>query len=302
MRQRLIRVGVIAVATILPSTAVAQGLALELEPVVGGLTRPLGVVDPGDGSGRLFIVQQTGEVLIFNGTALEPAPFLDVSGDIACCGERGLLGFAFHPQYAANGLLYVNFTDPAGDTRVVEYQVSAGDPDVADPASARVLLTVDQPDPYTNHNGGNLQFGPDGYLYVGLGDGGGGGDPEENGQDPTTLLGSILRIDVDSTDPPLEYGIPADNPFVGDPTARDEIWVYGLRNPWRFSFDRRTGDLFIGDVGQGVSRRSTCSRRQPGGENFGWDVMEGACYERPRATPPAWCCRSSSTAGPWVGR
>lgn len=265
-----------AVAT--PVAVIAQGLTLELEPVAVGLTRPLAVADPGDGSGRLFVVQQTGEVLIFNGAALESTPFLDLSGDIACCGERGLLGFAFHPQHASNGRFYVNFTDPTGDTRVVEYQVSAGDPDVADPTTARVLLAVDQP--YTNHNGGDLHFGPDGYLYVALGDGGSGGDPDGNGQDPTTLLGSILRIDVDSTDPPLEYAIPADNPFVGDPNGRDEIWVYGLRNPWRFSFDRRTGDLFIGDVGQGTLEEIDLQpAASPGGENYGWNVMEGSsCY------------------------
>jgi hypothetical protein len=269
----------VVVAIALPSVVGAQGLALQLEPLVGGLTRPVAVADPGDGSGRLFIVQQTGEILVFNGTALEPTPFLDLSSVIACCGEQGLLGLAFHPQYAANGRFYVDYTDTSGDTRVVEYQVSAGDPDVADPTSARVLLTVDQP--YTNHNGGNLQFGPDGFLYIGLGDGGSGGDPEENGQDPTTLLGSILRLDVDATDPGLEYAVPADNPFVGNPSGRDEIWVYGLRNPWKFSFDRLTGDLFIGDVGQGrLEEIDYQPATSPGGENFGWDVMEGSlCYE-----------------------
>jgi len=278
MRSRLVRALIVTAAVVAPSASSAQGLTLELQPVVGGLTRPLGVVDAGDGSGRLFVVQQTGEVLIFNGTSLQATPFLDVSGDVACCGEQGLLGLAVHPDYAANGRFFVDYTDTNGDTRVVEYQVSA-DPDIADPASARVLLTVDQP--YTNHNGGNLQFGLDGYLYVGLGDGGGGGDPEENGQDPTTLLGSILRIDVDASDPPLEYAIPSDNPFVGNPSGRDEIWVYGLRNPWRFSFDRLTGDLFIGDVGQGrLEEIDLQPASSPGGENFGWDVMEGSlCYE-----------------------
>jgi glucose/arabinose dehydrogenase len=259
-----------------------QGLELELQPVVDGLARPLGIAAPDDGTGRLFIVQQTGEILVWNGSEILATPFLDVGGVISCCGERGLLGLALHPGFATNGLFFVNYTDTAGDTVVARYQASA-DPNLADPASAHILLAVDQPDAYGNHNGGHLVFGPDGYLYVGLGDGGGGGDPEGNGQDRTTLLGSILRIDVDDTDPGLEYAIPPDNPFVGDPGGRDEIWAWGLRNPWRFAFDRATGDLFIGDVGQGrIEEIDFQPAASGGGENYGWNVMEGStCYSAP---------------------
>jgi len=256
-----------------------QGLELELQPVVSGLVRPLAVAAPDDGSGRLFIAQQTGEILIWDGDEILTTPFLDVSGLIACCGERGLLGLALHPDFASNGLFYIDYTDSDGDTVVARYQTSA-DPNLADPFSAQTLLSVDQPDAYSNHNGGHLIFGPDGYLYIGLGDGGGGGDPGGNGQDPTTLLGSILRIDVDDSDAGLEYAIPPDNPFVGDPGGRDEIWAWGLRNPWRFTFDRVTRDLFIGDVGQNaVEEIDFAPAASDGGENYGWNVMEGStCY------------------------
>jgi glucose/arabinose dehydrogenase len=257
-----------------------QGLAVDLQPVVsGGLQRPLAIADPGDGTGRLFIVQLTGEILIWDGTELLPTPFLDVSSLISCCGERGLLGLAFHPDYDSNGEFFIDYTRLSdGATVVARYTVSAGDPNLADTASAMVLLTV--PQPYANHNGGHLAFGPDGYLYIGLGDGGSGGDPDGNGQNPATLLGSLLRIDVDGTDPGLEYAVPLDNPFVGDPAGRDEIWAYGLRNPWRFSFDRLTGDLFIGDVGQAeVEEIDFQPVASAGGENYGWNIMEGStCY------------------------
>jgi glucose/arabinose dehydrogenase len=258
----------------------SQGLAVDFEPLVpGGLQRPVVIADPGDGSGRLFIVQQTGEILIWDGAGLLPSPFLDVSSLIACCGEQGLLGLAFHPDYAGNGEFFIDYTRLSdGATVVARYTVSAGDPEVADPGSAEVLLTVAQP--YANHNGGHLAFGPDGYLYVGLGDGGSGGDPDGNGQNTATLLGSLLRIDVDGADPGLEYAIPADNPFVGDPTGRDEIWAHGLRNPWRFTFDRQTGDLFIGDVGQAeIEEIDFQPAASAGGQNYGWNLMEGStCY------------------------
>jgi glucose/arabinose dehydrogenase len=184
--------------------------------------------------------------------------------------ERGLLGLAFHPNYAENGLFFVNYTNRSGNTEVVRYNVMADDPDQADPASATTLLTVTQP--YANHNGGHLAFGPDGYLYIGLGDGGSGGDPQGNGQNRTALLGKMLRIDVDSGDP---YGIPEDNPFVNDSAYRPETWALGFRNPWRYSFDRATGDLYIADVGQGnweeVSFQPADSE---GGENYGWNIFE----------------------------
>lgn len=268
----------LALAAQVPGAAGAQGLALDTQLVTGGLVRPLGIVDPGDGSGRLFAVQQTGEVRIWNGTSVEAAPFLDLSAQVVAEGERGLLGLAFHPDFAANGELFVNYTRDSGgqlQTVVSRFRVSAADPDLAEPASEEVLLVIDQPAP--NHNGGDLAFGPDGYLYVPLGDGGGGGDPLENGQDLSTLLGSLLRIDVDSTpDPGLPYAIPADNPFVGVPGARGEIWAYGLRNPFRVSFDRDTGDLWIGDVGQKVFEEVDLQpASSAGGENYGWDCREG---------------------------
>ena len=279
---RLLAVALIVAALSAASVprADCQGLAVDLEALVpGGLQRPVVIADPGDGSGRLFIAQQTGEILILDGTTLLPTPFLDVSSLVECCGERGLLGLAFHPDYAGNGEFFIDYTRLSdGATVVARYTVSAGDPDAANPDSADVLLTVAQP--RTNHNGGHLSFGPDGYLYIALGDGGGAGDPDGNGQDLTTLLGSLLRIDVDGTDPGLAYAIPADNPFVGDPTGRDEIWAYGLRNPWRFSFDRLTGDLFIGDVGQAeVEEIDLQPATSAGGENYGWNLMEGStCY------------------------
>ena len=258
-----------------PTGARAAGFELALEEIATGIDRPIGLTHAGDGSGRLFIVQQTGEVLVHDGTGVLAQPFLDLA--VACCGERGLLGLAFHPGYRTHGFVFVHYSDAAGDTVVSRFEVSAADPNRADPASEVLILSVDQPDQYANHNGGQIAFGPDGHLYIALGDGGGGGDPLGNGQDPGTLLGSILRIDVDGVAP---YTVPPDNPFVGVPGARDEIWVYGLRNPWRFSFDRATGDLFIADVGQGEWEEiDLVPADSPGGMNFGWNEMEGhACY------------------------
>jgi len=255
----------------------SQNLALELELVVGGLTRPVSIAHAGDGSGRLFIVQQTGEILIFNGTTLLLRPFLDLSALVSCCGEQGLLGLAFHPEYATNGFFYVHYTDVNGDTVVARYSVSTN-ANVADAGSNLTLLTW--PQPFMNHNGGQLAFGPDGLLYVGLGDGGDGGDPGNRGQDLTTLLGKILRIDVDSTDPGLNYAVPPSNPFFDSAPSLPEIWAYGLRNPWRFSFDRATGDLLIGDVGQNdIEEIDFQPMASPGGENYGWRLMEGsACF------------------------
>lgn len=257
----------------------AQGLALDLVEAASGLALPVAMAQAGDGSGRLFVAQQSGRIRVVDGGSVLSSPFLDLSSQVACCGERGLLGLAFHPDYATTGELFVDYTRYDGaqlQSVVARFQVSAADPDLADPASEEILLVIDQP--ATNHNGGQLAFGPDGYLYVGTGDGGGGGDPNENGQDLGSLLGKVLRLDVDSTpDPGLAYAIPADNPFVGVAGARGEIWAYGLRNPWRFSFDRGTGDLWISDVGQKLWEEVD---RQPaasgGGENYGWDCREGA--------------------------
>ncbi len=255
----------------------AEAGDLRLRSVATGLSLPLALTHAGDRSGRLFIAEQTGRIRVLSGGRLSPEPFLDLSDRISCCGERGLLGLAFHPRYAENGLFYVGYTDPAGDTVISRFSVSA-DPDRADPGSELILLTFDQP--ASNHNNGQLAFGPDGFLYVGAGDGGGAGDTADNAQSLDTLLGKILRIDVDRGAP---YAVPPGNPFLGEPGAQDEIWAYGLRNPWRFSFDRQTGDLYLGDVGQGdweeIDRQPAKSR---GGENYGWRRMEGThCFNPP---------------------
>jgi len=221
------------------------------------------------------VVEQTGVARVVDAAAVAATPFLDLRDRVSTGGERGLFALAFHPEHSTNGQVFVHYTDTSGDTRVSRFTVTEN-ADVADPDSEVVLLTVDQP--YSNHNGGQIAFGPDGYLYVALGDGGSGGDPQGHGQDLGTLLGTILRLDVDGGQP---YAIPDDNPFVGDPAARDEIWAYGLRNPWRFSFDRSTGDLWIGDVGQ--NSREEIDREVAGGAggwNYGWNVMEGGeCYQ-----------------------
>jgi glucose/arabinose dehydrogenase len=245
----------------------------QLVEIASGFSNPLYVTHAGDGSGRLFVVQQTGRIRILeNGEMLDP-PFLDVSSLITTAGnEQGLLGLAFHPDYATNGMFFINYTDRNGDTVVARYHVSADNPNVADPASAEQILLVDQP--FQNHNGGHLVFGPDGYLYVGLGDGGSQGDPNGNGQNTNVLLGKILRLDVDGE---TGYAIPPDNPFVGSTTARPEVWAYGLRNPWRFHFDRETGDLFIGDVGQNEWEEIDYQpATSTGGENYGWNAYEGS--------------------------
>src|SRR5204862_374215 len=223
------------------------------------------------GDSRLFIVQQRGTVSIWDGTRVLPTPFLDVHNLVFCCNERGLLGLVFHPHYAANGLFFIYYTAPSGDVTIARYSVSASNANVADPASGAVLLTISHSQ-FANHNGGQMQFGPDGYLYAGIGDGGSGGNPTNSAQDLTQLLGKLLRIDVDAA----IYTIPPNNPFVGRPNVRAEIWAYGLRNPWRFSFDRATGDLWIGDVGSSkyeeVDYQPTGDK---GGENYGWATMEG---------------------------
>ncbi len=256
-------------------TAASWGaVAIKAEPVITGLSSPVDITHAGDGSGRLFIVLQGGRIVIFDGVQILSPPFLDITSLVSSGGERGLLGAAFHPNYVGNGFFYVSYTDTAGASVIARYSVSL-DPNRADPTSGVIILTI--PQPFSNHNGGQLHFGPDGYLYIGVGDGGSGGDPQNNGQDLGTLLGKILRIDVDSG---LPFTVPPDNPFVGIVGARDEIWSFGLRNPWRFSFDRLTGDMFIGDVGQNsweeVNFQPSTST---GGENYGWRLMEGnSCF------------------------
>jgi len=257
----------------------AIGLGLKL--VTGGLDAPLDVVDPGDGSGRLFVVEQGGVVRIVKDGKLVAKPFLDIHDRVSCCGERGLLGLAFAPQYGSNDdRFFLDYTDVNGNTAIASGNVGP-DPDVADPTSLQVLLSIDQPFP--NHNGGDIVFGPDGDLYIGMGDGGSGGDPQGNGQSLDTLLGKLLRIDVIS--PPsgsAPYAVPSTNPFVGRAGAKPEIWAYGLRNPWRFSFDSGTGDLWIGDVGQDRYEEVDRATKASGGghgADFGWNVMEAShCY------------------------
>ncbi|HEX9333059.1 MAG TPA: PQQ-dependent sugar dehydrogenase [Anaerolineales bacterium] len=238
--------------------------AYQWQPIISGLQRPDDL--QADGSGRLFVLEKVGRIRIIQDGQLLETPFLDISSKVGSSGnEQGLLGLAFHPQYAQNGRFFVNYTDNNGDTVLARFQVSS-DPNVADPNSEVKLLGVDQPFP--NHNGGVLTFGPDGYLYAGLGDGGSQGDPNGNGQNTNVLLGKILRLDVDSADP---YAVPTDNPFG------NEIWAYGLRNPWRISFDRATGDLYIGDVGQNMWEEiDFLPKGSPGGANFGWSFREGA--------------------------
>jgi glucose/arabinose dehydrogenase len=250
------------------------------QSVADGLERPVGLFNAGDGSGRLFVLEQPGTIRIIKEGEVLPTPFLDIVDRVGSGGsEQGLLGLAFHPNYAENGHFYVNYTDRNGNTVIARFSVS-DNPDQADPASEVQLLGVEQP--FGNHNGGMLAFGPDGYLYLGLGDGGSAGDPFGNAQSLSTLLGKILRIDVDDGDP---YAIPPDNPFASG-GGRPEIWAYGLRNPWRFSFDLLTNDLYIGDVGQNQWEEiDFLPAGSPGGANFGWNYREGAHpYE---GSPPA---------------
>lgn len=268
---RVLCVALVSLLTVASASAQSE---IILQQVATGLVRPVAITHAGDT--RLFITEQRGTVAIYDGTSILPTPFLDIRNIVgSVASEQGLLSVAFHPRYAENGFFYVNYTDLAGDTIVARYSVMPGDPNRADITTARVLLRIEQP--FANHNGGQLQFGPDGYLYIGMGDGGSGGDPGNRAQNLGDLLGKMLRIDVDSGNP---YGIPPSNPFVNTNGARDEIWSYGLRNPWRFTFDRATGDLWIADVGQG-SREEV--NFQPatsvGGENWGWRLMEGTrCF------------------------
>jgi len=253
---------------------------ISLSRVAGGFVQPVHVTHAGDGTGRVFVVEQGGRIRVLDNGAVIPDPFLDISAGVACCGEQGLLSAAFPPGYVSKRYFYVYYTRATdGATVVSRYRVSAGTPNAADPGSEEILLTVSQP--FANHNGGQIAFGPDGNLYIGLGDGGSGGDPLNNGQNPGTLLGKLLRIDVESGANP--YAVPPDNPFAGAPGHLPEIWALGLRNPWRFAFDRITGDLYIGDVGQGAFEEVDVQPAgDPGGRNYGWNVMEGmACFPLP---------------------
>jgi glucose/arabinose dehydrogenase len=267
----------LALGWALPVAAGVVAPAIHLDPFIPhGLTHPLYMTHAGDGSGRLFIVEKEGYVRIWEDGQVLATPFLDLHELVSGGAEQGLLGLAFHPDYPSNGHFYVDYTDTAGDTVIARYSVSAGDPDVADPASVLPVLSYPQPTPM--HNAGCLAFGPDGYLYASSGDGGPGGDPDNRAQSLATTLGKILRIADDGSIPPR-------NPFVGQPGVREEIWAYGLRNPWRISFDRLTGDLFIGDVGQGTWEEVDFQpAASAGGEDYGW-----RCYEGDASFNPAGC-------------
>jgi glucose/arabinose dehydrogenase len=249
-------------------------------PIASGLERPVGVWNARDGSGRLFVIEQAGLIRIIQNSALLETPFLDIRDRVGSRGnEQGLLGLAFHPDYVETGTFFVNYTDKQGDTHIARFSVSNTDPNQADPGSEARLLDISQP--YANHNGGEVAFGPDGYLYLGLGDGGSAGDPQNNAQSLQSLLGKILRIDVNSSEP---YAVPKGNLFAQQ--QKPEIWAYGLRNPWRFSFDRQTGDLYIGDVGQNEWEEiDFLPAGSPAGANFGWNFMEGN-HPYDLVTPP----------------
>jgi glucose/arabinose dehydrogenase len=259
--------------------------ALTTDRVASGLTNPTFATSP-PGDDRLFILEQGGVIKILKTGSVLATPFLDISTDVVSGGERGLLGLAFAPDYQTSGEFYVDYTGSGGDTYIMRFHVS-GDPDVADAASGETILHI--PQPQTNHNGGMLAFSPnDGYLYVGLGDGGAAGDPHGligNGQDSTTLYGSILRLDVSGGG--MGYGVPLTNPLIATP-GQDEIWAFGFRNPWRFSFDRATGDLYIGDVGEATYEEIDFQpASSTGGENYGWRLKEGLhCYNPPVACDP----------------
>ncbi len=247
---------------------------IQLQAVVTGLEEPVAITHAGDGSRRLFVLEQEGRIRVIDKGKLKERPLLDISGRINAGGERGLLGIAFHPKFRQSGLLYLNYTAkrPELKTFISEFSFKGS---TIDEKSERKLLTIDQP--WGNHNGGQLAFGPDGYLYIGVGDGGSANDPQNNGQNLNTLLGSILRIDVNKKENGKPYAIPKDNPFINKANARPEIYAYGLRNPWRFSFDRHTGQLYAADVGQDEVEEIDIIEK---GKNYGWRIMEG-----PQCTP-----------------
>jgi len=269
---------------VVPATPSAA--AVKLTVVASGLSDPVLLTAPNDGTKRLFIVEKTGVIRVVSGGALLKAPFLSLTRAVSKGSEQGLLGLAFHPAYKTNRKFYVDYTDLNGNTVIREYRASATNRNVVAVGSGRTILTIKQP--YANHNGGNIAFGPDGYLYIGMGDGGSGGDPGNRAQNVNTLLGKMLRIDINGRSGSRPYRIPSTNPYVGR-TGLDQIWQIGLRNPWRFSFDKATGNLWIGDVGQNayeeVDRAVKTSSGAGRGYNWGWHVMEGLhCY-----TPSSGC-------------
>ncbi len=271
--------------------AMAASSQVRLERIATTISLCTDIQSARDGSGRLFMVKQDGTIAIWRDGQVLQRPFLDIRSKISTGGERGLLGLAFPPNYREKKWFYVNYTDRSGATVIARYQLVGSDPDLADAANERIILTI--PQPFSNHNGGQIQFGPDGMMYIGMGDGGSANDPEGNGQNNRALLGKMLRIDTESN--LARYEIPVDNPFVNNPNYRPEIWATGLRNPWRFSFDRSSGDLFIADVGQNrleeIDFQPAASK---GGENYGWVTMEGnECFR-------AGCNRAGLTLPIWV--
>src|SRR2546425_179654 len=263
--------------------------SLRLELVQSGFSSPVSLASPPGDTARLFVVEQTGRIQIVQHGQLLPTAFLDIHSRLVSGGEQGLLSVAFHPNYAANGFFYVNYTDLNGDTRVERYTVSVADSNLADTATHKLILFI--PQPYTNHNGGLVMFGPDGMLYIGMGDGGSGGDPQNRAQNPDSLLCKLLRIDVDGGDP---YVNPPNNPYAGTATGRGEIWAVGLRNPWRFAFDRVAGLLYIADVGPNLLEEVSVTPAGRGGLNYGWPIMEGLHCFRPNP------CSSTGLVGPAV--
>ena len=269
-------------ATLLGSSASAQ-TPLTRTLVAGGFSSPIGIYQP-PGDDRLFVNEQGGAVKIIKNGAVLATPFLDIDPISAGGGERGLLGMAFHPDFQSNGTLFLHYSNNSGDSVITRVQVSASNPDIVDPSTATTVLTQNQP--FSNHNAGAIHFGLDGYLYIAFGDGGSGNDPQCNAQNPGTFLGKMLRIDVDSGSP---YSVPSDNPFIGTQGYLPEIYHTGLRNPWQWSFDQLTGDMWIGDVGQDAREEVDFSAAGNGGLNFGWKVMEGTI------------CNSTSSCGPVPG-
>ena len=273
-------IGILVLSFTIGPAGVNGATGVKLTRIATGLNAPDFVASARDDSGRLFVLEQPGKIRIIKNGTLLPTPFLDISAQISSGGERGLLGLAFHPKFKTIGLFYVDFTLPNGDTAINQYRTSTTNPDVAVPSTARRVITI--PQPFANHNGGMIAFGPDGYLYIGMGDGGSAGDPGNRAQNLNSLLGKILRINVNGTTGAKQYRIPASNPYVGK-AGLDEIWSSGLRNPWRFSFDRLTGDLWIGDVGQDryeeIDRSTVGGSGRGRGLNFGWRQLEGRhCY------------------------
>jgi glucose/arabinose dehydrogenase len=264
----------VAAAETAPAANPAEPAAtrLRLEQVGDRFDHPVYLTAP-PADPRLFVVEQDGRIVIVKQGRKLPTPFLDITSKVKSGGEQGLLSVAFHPEYRQNGQLFVNYTDNQGDTRIERYTVGSN-ADVADPSSAKLVLAIDQP--YSNHNGGHVLFGPDGMLYIGMGDGGAGGDPRGNGQNPNSLLAKLLRLNVNRVDP---YSVPANNPHANGSGGRGEIWATGLRNPWRLAFDRAAGLLYIADVGQNELEEINIVPANKAGVNYGWNVMEAdKCY------------------------